>query len=94
MQIELLSPSMQDGKEADPGLQIFPERSDFGENFGGGLEQQVVDHGLVLKRERPQLAGQREDDMKILHRQQIFFPVFEPLRPQAGLALGAVPIAT
>ena len=94
MQIKFLSPRMQDRKEADLGFEIFPARGNLGECFGDGAEQQVVDHSLVLKRERRQLAGQREDHVEVLHRQELLLPILEPLSTLCCLTLRAVPIAT
>ena len=45
------APGVQNGKEADLGLQILPARGDFGECFCRGPEQQVINHSLVLKRQ-------------------------------------------
>ena len=79
MQIEFLSPGVQDRKEADLGLQTLPSRNDFGECFRSGPEQQVIDHSIVLKCQSAQFAGQSEDDMEVLHRQQLSLPILEPL---------------
>jgi hypothetical protein len=48
MEIEFLSPRVQDGKETDLGFQILPARGNLGECFRSGPEQQVVNHSLVL----------------------------------------------
>ncbi len=67
MQIQFLSPGMQDGKEADLGFQILPAGSGFEQRFRGGSEQQVVDHYLVLQCQRSQLIGQGKDHMKVFN---------------------------
>jgi len=46
---ELLSPAVEDGEEADLGAQVFGIGGDGAESGRYGLEQQVVDDGLVLQ---------------------------------------------
>jgi hypothetical protein len=57
------------------------------------IEQQPVDHGLVLVRDVGDGRRQREDHVVILHRQQIGLPGFEPTLGSTALALRAVPVA-
>ena len=77
---QVLTPGMQDGDEADLGTQMLRLRRDRAQGLGGGVEQDVVDHGLVLVGDRGDRLGQREDDVEILDRQQLSLPIFQPLR--------------
>jgi hypothetical protein len=87
VQVELLSPRMQDGEEADLGFQVFPTDGRLQQRGGRGLEQEIVDQLFILQRQRAELVGQGEDDMNI-PRAVGPLSIFEPLGTQAGLAFG------
>src|SRR5271168_5073287 len=55
-------------------------------------EQDVVDHGLVLERDRGDLVRHREHYVEIGHVEQLCLTVFEPLGAGETLALRTVPI--
>ena len=63
------------------------------QRLGGDVEQQAVDHGLVLVGDVGDRRRQREDHVVVLHRQQIGLARLEPASRGAGLALRAVPVA-
>jgi hypothetical protein len=63
-------------------------------SLGGDVEQQAVDHGLVLVGELGDRCGQRKDHMVVLDRQQVGLTRFEPAPRGAGLALRTVSVAT
>jgi hypothetical protein len=65
---------------------------DCDQHFGGHVEQQAVDHGLVLVRDVGDGRWQREDHVVVLHRQQIGLPGVEPALGGTALALRAVPV--
>ena len=46
------APSVQDGGQADARAEMLRVGGDGGEGLGGGPEQEVVDGGLVLERDR------------------------------------------
>ena len=82
------APGVQHGGEADPGAEMLRVGRDGEERLGGGPEQQVVDHGLVLEGDRRDRRRQGEDDVVVGHGQQIGLPLREPgLRAACALAL-------
>ena len=66
---------------------------DRGQGLGRGLEQQVVDDGLVLVGDVGDGRRQREHDVIVRHRQQIGFARGQPFLCRRALALRAVPVA-
>jgi hypothetical protein len=70
-----------------PGL-----RGDHLQRLGRGPEQDVVDHGLVLVRDGRDLGRHGEDDVEVLHGQQLGAPLLQPLLAHQRLALRAVAI--
>ena len=78
---QILAPGMEDSDEADVSAEVFRISSDGLQCFGGGLEQDVVDHRLVLVGDRRDLLWDREHDVEVRHRQQIGLTVIEPLCP-------------
>ena len=90
---QVLTPGVQDRDEADLRAQMLRIRRDRAQGLGGGLEQDVVDHRLVLVADRGDRLGQREDDVEILDRQQFSLPVFQPLHACHRLTLRTVAIA-
>jgi hypothetical protein len=51
------------------GAEMFGIGRDGDHGLGGGLEQDVVDHGLVLIGDVGDFARQREHDVEVRHRQ-------------------------
>jgi len=64
------------------------------QRLGRGLEQNGIHDLLVLKRHRRHRRRQREDDMKVLHWQQIGLPRRQPGCTGMTLALWAMAVAT
>jgi hypothetical protein len=77
---QILAPGMQNGDEADLGAQVLRIGGDRAQCLGGGVKQDVVDHGLVLVRDRGDLFGQREDHVEVLHGKEVGLAIFQPLR--------------
>jgi hypothetical protein len=77
---------------ADARAQVLGVCSDGQQYLCGHVEQQAVDHGLVLVRDVGDGRRQREDDVVILHRQQIGLAGVEPALGRTALALRAVPV--
>jgi hypothetical protein len=50
---------------------MFGIESHFEQGFGAGVEQEVVDHFLVLQSERRQFPRQSENDMHVRGREQL-----------------------
>src|SRR6516225_3712209 len=61
--------------------------------LGGRLEQEIVDHRLVLIRDIADCRRQCEHDMEVWHRQQLRRPRRHPLTRRRALALRTVPVA-
>ena len=78
----------------DPRAQMFGIGGDRDHRFGGGLEQQVVDHGLVLISDVRDRRRQCEDHMVIGDRQQLGLALDQPSLRRRALALRAMPVAT
>ena len=62
---------MQDGGDADLGTQVLRVSGNGQHGVRGGLEQEIVDHGLVLVGDGSDLGGQREDNVEIGDLQQL-----------------------
>ena len=88
------APRMEHGGDADAGAEMPGIGGDREHGLGGGAEQQVVDHGLVLPGDVGDLGRQREHDMEVADRQQIGFARGEPVPCRRALAFGAMPVAT
>jgi hypothetical protein len=84
---------MQHGDEAGPSAKMLGIGPDDKHRFGGGLEQQIVDDGLVLIGEVRDLRRQSKHLMKVRNRQQLGLAGGEPLPRRSPLTLRAVPVA-
>jgi hypothetical protein len=91
---ERLAPGVQHREHADLRPQVPGIGRDLPQRLGGRPEQQVVDQGRVLQGQRPNLVGQREDDVVVLDGQERLGLAFQPGGPLAALALGAMAITT
>ena len=87
------APGVQDGYEADARTEMLGIGRDRERGLGRGLEQQVVDHRLVLIGDVGDLGRQCVHHMKIRHRQQLGLTLGQPLACGSALTLGAVPVA-
>jgi hypothetical protein len=92
MMDERLAPGMEDGKEPEPGTEMLRVLGDLLERTSRGAEQEIVDDGRVLKRERRQQLRDREDHVRIGHRQHVGLACFEPGRLGAALTLRTVAV--
>src|SRR4051795_6440307 len=90
---ERLPPRVQDRDHPGLGAQMLRIGADGADGLGRGLEQDVVDHGLVLQGDRRHRRRQGEDDMKIGDGQEFGPAIGQPLQPRETLALRAVPVA-
>ena len=87
------APGVQHRQEADASAEVLGVGCDGDQRLGRGLEQQIVDHGLVLVGDVGDGRRQREHHVKVRHRQQLGFALGEPLPRSRPLALRAVPVA-
>jgi len=84
---------MQHGGDANAGAEVLGLGRDRDQGLGRGLEQQVVDDGLVLVGDIGDRTRQREHNMEVRHRQQIGLARGQPVLCRRALALRAVPVA-
>ncbi len=84
---------MPHGGEADARAQISGVGGDRGRRLGGRSEQEVVDGGLVGKRDGADRSRQGEDRVIVGNRQKLRLAVFEPLPRRRALALRAAAVA-
>jgi hypothetical protein len=87
------APGVQHQRRADASAQVLGVCGDGQQHLGGDVEQQAIDHGLVLIRDVGNRRRQREDHVVVLHRQQIGLAGLEPALGRAALALRAMPVA-
>src|SRR5258706_16335711 len=87
------APRMQHRGEADPDAEPLGVRRDRQQRLRARLEQEIVDHRLVLMRDRADPRRQREHDVEVGHLQQLGLARFHPFTRLAALALRAMPIA-
>ena len=92
--MQVLTPCMQHGKEADGSTKVPGVGGDGEQSFRSSLKQDGVDLSRVLKCQATDLFWKRERDVKVRNGQQLRLPVGEPLGAGRGLALGTTAIAT
>ena len=88
------APGVQHGCDADVSSQVLGVGRDGAHRFGCGLEQEIIDHGLVLIGDVADLRRQGEHDVEVRHRKKLSLARCHPLARCRALALGAVPVAT
>src|ERR1700733_12101521 len=89
--LEGLSPGVEHTQETDLGAEMLGIGGNLHQGRVAGAKQEIVDDLLVLQSHPRQLVGNREDDMDVVHRQQLPAASGEPLVASVGLALWAVP---
>ena len=87
------APGVEHGGDADAGAEMLGIGGDGQQRLGRRVEQQVVDHRLVLVGDGGDRGRQREDDVEVADRQQIGLARGEPVPRRRALALRAVPVA-
>src|ERR1017187_7784366 len=93
MKKQVLSPTVKDSEKADLSAQMLGISSDGGQGLGRGSEEDAVDEIFVLVSDGSNLFGNREDDMKIVRRQNLRRSFFDPLGTCEGLTLWTVAVA-
>ena len=86
------SPGVQHAGHADPGAHALGIGRDGHHRFRRRLEQQPVDRPLVPVGDLRDLGRQGEDDVEILHRQQVLGARRHPVARRRSLTLRAVPV--
>ena len=69
MEVKVLSPTMEHAEEPQLYAQTLGIARHGEQGFGGGAEEQVVDHLFVVKGEGGQRLRKSEDDVKVLGSQ-------------------------
>src|SRR5712672_2235112 len=87
------APAVQYRGDADAGSEVLRVGRDGEHRLRRGLEQQIIDHGLVLVGDVANRRRQREDDVEVGDRQQFGLARRHPLARCRALALRAVPVA-
>src|SRR6516165_9835839 len=87
------APAVQNRGDANARSQMLRISCDRDCGLCRCLEQDVVDDGLVLIRDVCDRAGQRVDEMEVWRREQLCFPLLQPLPGRRALAFWAVPVA-
>ena len=88
---EVLAPGVEDGGEAQLGLEALLAKLE--EGGAGALKEQAIERGLVLEEERAQGGREGEDPVEIADGQQSPSLLLEPLAAALVLAGGAVAVA-
>src|ERR1700722_3148018 len=91
--LEPLVSGMEPAEEADLRSQMAEIASDLKQGCGTGLEEQVVDHALVLERQGSQFTRQGEDEVHVSGGQQFLFARLQQAETRVRLASGAMPVA-
>ena len=79
MEKQVLSPTVKYGEKTDLGAQMLGIGSDGRQGLGSGSEEYAVDEIFVLVSDGSNLFGNREDDMKIVRRENFGRSFFNPL---------------
>ena len=87
------APAVQHRGDADAGAEMLGVGRDGEHRLRRGLEQEIVDHRLVLVGDVADRRRQREDDVEVGHRQQFGLARRHPFARRRALALRAVPVA-
>src|SRR3984885_15839974 len=72
---------------------MFRIGGDGAQRLRRGAEQDVIDHGLVLKRDDLDLRRHGEHDVIVRHVEQFRLTVFQPTGPRETLALRTVAVS-
>ena len=80
MMLQILTPGMEYGDEANLRTQVLGSSGDRTQGLGGSVKQDVVDHSLILIRNRGDRLGQRKDHVEVLNGKEIGLAIFQPLR--------------
>src|SRR6266581_1126609 len=80
------------GEKTDLSSQRLGIRRDGGQSPSRDVEENAVNHFLVLTGDRGDLLWHREHDVKMRYLQEFGLAVLDPLRSSQRLALWAVPI--
>ena len=92
--MEVLTPGVKHGQEADCRAQVLGVRRDGQQRLGHCPEENAVDSPGILQRQAGDLLRQGKHHVEILYRQQFGLPFGQPLGAGRALTLRATPIST
>src|SRR5260221_2572727 len=87
------APAVQYRGDADAGSEVLRVGRDGEHRLRRGLEQQIVDHGLVLVGDVANRRRQREDDVEVGNREQLGLARRHPLAWWRPPALSSGPVS-
>src|SRR5262245_66062838 len=87
-------PGVQDSSDADFGTEMLGVAGNRQHGVGGGVEEEIVDYGLVVVGDGSDLGGQREDDVKVGGLKSFGLALLHPGKRLTALALWTVTVAT
>jgi hypothetical protein len=93
MEMEILSPGVEDGEEADLRAQMFGISRDGEESLRDGAEEEIVEGVLVVQGDARDLFGEGEDDVEIFGGEEFGIALLDPFGTCLSLALGAMAVA-
>ena len=93
MVVQVLTPSMQHGDEADLGAEMLRVGGDRTKRLRRRPEKDGVDRLLVLEGDLGHRRRQCEHDVEVRHRQQFGLARGQPFSPGLSLALRTMPVA-
>ena len=78
----------------DAGPEMLGVSGNREQGLSGRLEQETVDHRLVVIREFADRPGQGEDQVIVIHGQEVCLACFQPTPGRTGLTLWTMPVTT
>jgi len=87
------APGMQHGGDAQACTETLGISGDGEQGLGRGLEQQMINHGLVLIGNVTDRCWKGEHEVVVIHRQQVSLSVLQPASGGTALALWTVAVA-
>ncbi len=94
MELQVLTPGMQDAEETDPYAESLGIGGNFHQRIGHAAKQQGIECGRVLEEEWVELVGDGEHDVEVGCGQEFGFPGLEPTSSGLGLTLWTMAVAT
>ena len=85
---------MQHGGDAQACAETLRISGDGEQGLGRGLEQQIVDHRLVLVSDVADRCRQGKHEMVVIYRQEVSLAVLQPAPGRTALTLRTVAVAT
>jgi len=93
MEKQVLSPTVKYSEKADLGAQMLGIGCDGGQGLGRRSEKNAVEEIFVLVSNGSDRFGDRENDMKIVRRENFGGSFFDPLRTSKRLTFWAMTVA-